>query len=368
VRWRLFPRLLAPDWPYWEEHFPEGLGSSVFSSPGWLRLMQQRMGPPWHIRFIRAETDDGQTLSVPALVKTDRLGRSDITVRDLAACVMPIEDVSRGCERAMAALLDAVRSAWATGCVCWFPPWCAWRGPQTQGEGCELCSQGRTPAWCSLRPSTSSDRCWLGTVTWSSTELFVITLRGSSQEHLANRVERTQRQHLRASLRAGLEVITEPSPEEIDEYYAMYSRIFDERSWIPPKLPASFFHEVRWSWAKGGELVLMRYQGRIVGGGVYLYDRHSLYVYQATTDRAAKGVYPHPVLYQRAIERAESRGLRYVNLGHNPDNPGLIRFKRDWGAEPMPAPMLRWRGGVRCMSGNAWSRIRTLTKGGMARR
>ncbi|MBN1491111.1 MAG: GNAT family N-acetyltransferase [Phycisphaerae bacterium] len=203
----------------------------------------------------------------------------------------------------------------------------------------------------------------MGTLTWSHVDVFLITLRGTPESHLAECVRPIQRQHLRASYRAGLEVCWQPGSELVDGYYAFYSRIFDERQWLPPKLPRSFFHDVAGKWADAAEMVVMKHEGRVVGGGIFLYDMFALNLYHAVTDRNVKGVYPHPVLYQLAIERAASRGLHYVNLGFNPGSPGLIRFKQSWGAEPTPMPMLKWRGGWREMARNVRTRLGSLTGG-----
>jgi lipid II:glycine glycyltransferase (peptidoglycan interpeptide bridge formation enzyme) len=209
-----------------------------------------------------------------------------------------------------------------------------------------------------------SEKRWFGTLTYSHWETFLITLRGSSEDYFANQVKRTQRQHVRASQKAGLEVISGPSTALVNDYYRLYSRVHDERGWTGTKFSASFFRDVHTTLGRGGELVVMQYNGRVVGGGVLLYDRYAVHIFQATTDRDVKGVYPHPVLYKTAIERAESQQLSYVNLGGiGPGGEGLERFKLSWGAQPIPTPRITWRSHRRTMMTNVSARLRALIDG-----
>lgn len=340
----LIPRLSCPDWAYWEQCYADGLGPSVFSSPGWQRLMQREMGPPWHIMFLRCRTPQGKALSLPVLVKRNAWRRLEITTRPVAYAVTPIEGCPTSCEEAVPALLQAAQAPRTATLTWWLPPWCVWRPREVSAGGCEACSRSSASPWCSLRhgldapvpeddPGTSPPDC-----------TYVITLNEPVEEYLVRRVRKNQRQHARASLAMGLEVIYHPPPESVEEYVRLYRRIWKERAWEGTPHTASFFHGVCNSLGRGGELILMRYQNRIVGGGVLLFDRYAAHLYQATTDRTAKGIYPHPVLYKTAMERAQVRGLRYVNLGGvNEGNEGLMRFKREWGAVPTPIPTIRWR-------------------------
>lgn len=360
MSWRVFPPLMRPGLHRWDRSYPGGLGPSVLSSRPWLMRRRELMGPPWEVRMLRGSTSRGNTVSLPVLATRDRWGRFRVTTGAAADCVAPIEGLPTTCEEAVPAIIQAIQTPYITWFECWLPPWCPWRSPDVSRGGCLPCPRAERSPWCSLRPKKHTHRLATGTLTWSSVDVFLIPLRTSPEEHFARNVQPIQRQHLRASYRAGLEVCRQPSPDLVDEYYNLYSRIFDERQWLPPKLPRSFFHDTAGGWGKASEVIVMRHEGRVIGGGVFLYDRFALNLYHAVTDRTTKGVYPHPVLYQLAIECAASRGLRYVNLGYNPGAEGLIRFKRAWGAEPTPMPVLTWRGGWRAIAQNACDKIKTV--------
>jgi hypothetical protein len=358
----IWPPLAQANEDQWMRLYPDGLGTSIFSSPAWSRLELNLAGDPWQRRFIETDDSDGRRIALPVLAATDRWKRWRLVGGKPGNYVLPIEGTQTTCKQVLSALLTAIQTPLVTHAQCWFPPWCAWRSPSESGGGSQACDRSETSPWCSLKTKTWTQPHWAGTLTWSSIETFLITLSGSAEDYFKTRVASAQRQHYRASLRAGLELETNPKAEVIDEYYALYSRVFDERGWIPPKLPLSFFPDVAGNWGAAAELLVQRHNGRIVGGGVFFYDRFALNFYQAVTDRDTKGVYPSTVIYQVALERAGARGLRYVNLGYNPGSEGLSRFKREWGAVPTPAPMLTWVGGWRAIAQNARTRLDALLR------
>jgi hypothetical protein len=191
----------------------------------------------------------------------------------------------------------------------------------------------------------------------------LITLDRPVDDYLRDVVSETQHQQVRMSYRRGLEILTNPPPAVIQEYYALYHRIYEVQNWTGPLFPAAFFDGVAGSMQEGGELVVMRLNGRVVGGGVLLFDRHAVHYFQGTTDRNVKNVFPHSVLIEIALRRAEARGLRYVNLGGvNDGNKGLIRFKQFWGARPAPVPAVTFH----CRRGDLLKRLRRSRSRGPA--
>jgi lipid II:glycine glycyltransferase (peptidoglycan interpeptide bridge formation enzyme) len=184
---------------------------------------------------------------------------------------------------------------------------------------------------------------WPKTLKICLIETYLITLNQPAAEYLTTNVQRAQRQHIRTNEREGLEMVHHPGPELTDEYYDLYLRVWSSRNWGGKQFSRSFFHGVCNTLGKGGELAVIRHQGKVVGGGVMLFDRYAVHLFQATMDREVKGIYPHVFLYKSAIEEAEKRGLRYVNLGGiNKGNTGLQRFKQEWGATATPIPTIKW--------------------------
>ena len=205
--------------------------------------------------------------------------------------------------------------------------------------------------------SRYGDRLSIGSI-----ETYAISCDTSYEDHLAQRVRKTRRWEARTSLVRGLEVIESPPSEIVDEYYDLYHRIHTERGWVGAMFSRQFFHDVATGLGKGGQLLVMRFENRMIGGGVLLFDRHAVHYFQGTTDRTVKDVYPHSVLMTEALKRAYGRGLRYVNLGGvNAGNDSLVEFKKNWGAELMAVPGLRWRCSVAQAGRLAFQRLLVRT-------
>ncbi|MBN1491108.1 MAG: GNAT family N-acetyltransferase [Phycisphaerae bacterium] len=320
-KWKLFPSLTPPDWGYWESLYPNGMGASTFSAPAWQRLMCEEETALGQLMFLQGRSSDGRILSLPVFVQTNRWRRYEINVRPVAYSVMPIEggvidDVAVG------TILGAAESLFTAGFTWWLPP------------------------WSSFRQSTLQDRAWQRCLKCSSVDTYLITLRGSVEKHLIEEVTETQRYQVRSSYRRGLEVLSNPPADVVNEYYQLYTRVWENRGWTGRQFSARFFHGVATQLQQGGELLVMRLNGRVVGGGVLLFDRYAVHYFQGTTDRDTKGVFPHSVLIDMALRRAESLGVTRVNLGGvDYGNIGLIHFKMFWGARSTPVPIVMFHYG-----------------------
>lgn len=319
MSFHLFPQLVPLDETQARQHFPNGVGHCVFSSPAFQRLMAREMEPSWRQCLIRATTGDGTTLSVPVFAWVGRWRRVEITVRPLPFCVGPLE-VPVVTEDVVQAVLHAVQTPFTTGFAWWLPPGFTW---------------SRT---------TPLGRPWLGRQCLTFDDTYIITLDRPAAEYLKTRVSHMHRRHVQTSYNRGLEIIERPGPDLIEEYYQLYARIHAERQWMDTRLSAAFFHGIATDLEDGGRLILMRYRGQIVGGGVLLFDRQAVHYFQGVQDRNVKAVFPHAVLHALALEYAQTRGISQVNLGGvNAGNQGLLEFKRAWGAEPLPVPAIQWR-------------------------
>lgn len=316
--WRLFPRLREPDWAYWERLFPEGLGPSIFSAPAWQRLMAAEVERPWRLMFLQAGAET-EPLTLPVFVRDGNWGRHEIRVYPVSYYVTPLETQTLD-EGHIGTIIRAVQVPFTAVFVWWLPPWSAWRLP------------------------ASSFRRGFGQSQWSLDETYVVTLDRPAAEYLNECVSQRHARQVRVSYDRGLEIIERPGPDLIEEYYQLYARVWAQEQWIGAKLAPAFFHGVVTNLGDGGRLILMRYQGQVVGGGVILFDRQAVHYYQGTQDRNIKAVFPHSVLLAWAMEQAQVRGLARMNLGGvNPGNQGLVEFKRSWGAEVMPVPVVRWQ-------------------------
>ena len=359
---KLFVELQMPDWVYWNRHFPDGVGRSVFSSPQWQTLLESEQPPGSKLMVLRAEQPDGRRLTLPVFVQEGRWGRKEMMMLPVGYPVLPIEEGPLLCECALPAILrqgEALASAQLTW---WLPPWCGWRSLASSDRGRCACERSGVSPWCAHLRTEFAEARWNGRREYTSNEIYVIEVQANLEEHLATQVRRQQRQHLRASHRNGIEVVDSPSDALIEQYIALYERVHAERRWTGEPFSRGFFHRAARSLRRGGNLVVMRHDGRVVGGGIMLFDRYAVHLFHALTDRDTPGVYPTAVLYALALERAVERGLHYVNLGGiNEGNAGLDRFKRQWGAKIVKAPMVHWRSTRRMLARGVLSLGRSRT-------
>jgi CelD/BcsL family acetyltransferase involved in cellulose biosynthesis len=83
--------------------------------------------------------------------------------------------------------------------------------------------------------------------------------------------------------------------------------------------------------------------GRLIGASVYLKWGDTLYYKFNASAQDALAVRPNNLLVWEGIRLAQSLGCRTLDLGpSDEDQPGLIRFKREFGAVQKDAKFLLW--------------------------
>jgi CelD/BcsL family acetyltransferase involved in cellulose biosynthesis len=83
--------------------------------------------------------------------------------------------------------------------------------------------------------------------------------------------------------------------------------------------------------------------GRLVAAALYLRWRQTLYYKFNASAQDALALRPNNLLVWTGLELAQSLGCNVVDLGpSDEDQPGLIRFKRGFGAVPQEARFLMW--------------------------
>jgi hypothetical protein len=316
-------KILPPDVNYWNHYFPEGFGESAFSAPSWHKLMIKPGPDAFEPCFLRIESENGP-LTIPAFSRSFRGGRREVEVRPIAYYATPIE---RG--KLSAADMQSIFQAIETPRICHFA-W--WLSPWSCAMDC-----------LSFPPSH------LGTLIVNSFDAYLLNRKGRTvSEYIDQEVIRTQKQNIRANDRNGVRVTAETTPATRATYFEIYKRAFEERNWEGEKFDANFFEGVANSLGAGGELAVVTVDDQIIGGGVILFDKYAVHLFQAAMNRqVGSGIHPHVALYKYAVEQAEKRGIDIVNLGGvNSGNEGLIRFKRSWGAQPTPVPTISWNCGL----------------------
>ena len=311
--------IVFPDQKYWETFFQNGLGVSAFSSPAWQRLMEMEANDNCKVKFLLGKNSKGSDMHLPVVICKKKWKRTQIFAQPISYFTTPVED-SDVDEATVMSIVESATNLFTTKFLWSLPPWSTWN------------------------PESHRKRTLSGILNVTKRMSYVITLNESAEEYFSKNVHATIRRYTRQNIKRGLDVITNPSIEQIQEYYELYSREFYEREWVGKKLSYQLFEKTASELGDGGELVLMRHKDKIVGGGILLYDKNAVHYFQGTIDRNAKEVRPMNALMYRALEQAETRGLKYFNLGGiNEANDGLAKFKSSWGAKMTSSTLICWK-------------------------
>ena len=260
--------------------------------------MQLEAGDGWEIKLLSGTDSNNQIRNIPFLIKKDRWGRYNIIGQPFTYHLTPIEAAEID-ENLIQSILKNVSTPLTAQFIWALPP------------------------WLSYQPSASIRTSLPGIEKISSRETYVITLNDneSAEDYLSRGVNSSSRRYTRQNFKKELEIISSPTPDIINEYYSLYSRTYSERNWGGNKHPLSFFECIADKLNDAGELIITKHNGKVVGGGVLLYDQYAVHYYQGTVDRETKEVRPMHGLIYRAIQQAEKRNLKYINLGGvNKDN------------------------------------------------
>jgi CelD/BcsL family acetyltransferase involved in cellulose biosynthesis len=86
-----------------------------------------------------------------------------------------------------------------------------------------------------------------------------------------------------------------------------------------------------------GFVLLARHEGRDIAGAVFLTAGNTLTYKYGASRRRHLGLRPNNLLFMEAIRWGCQHGLRTLDFGRtDPENEGLLAFKRSWGAEESP--------------------------------
>ena len=157
-----------------------------------------------------------------------------------------------------------------------------------------------------------------------------------AKEDVTEKMKRDKRRQLKQSFEAGVEVVLEPTREQIVEWYGLLQRLYRR---IHRPLPSVNVF-LRLKELGIGRVFVVVYNGRIVSGSTVLCcaidDCRVFYEwYRASVDERIEGVYPSVVATWQALSLAAERGGRFDFMGAGPRNReyGVRDFKLKFGGE-----------------------------------
>jgi CelD/BcsL family acetyltransferase involved in cellulose biosynthesis len=283
----------------WQTFIGSARGASVFHHPAWLALVGNRYR--YVITALCVVGDDGAILAGIPLARVS----SRLTGRRLVA--IPFSDVcppayaADAGEDAVAALAQALADAHTgTGLDVEI------RWPMDGIPGAHVVDRFLTHR---------------------------LALEPDADAVLARASKSQVRRGIAKAKREGVVATASTDRAALGEFYGLHEQT--RRRQVVPVQPRDFILRFEELFARGlGYVMISRHEGRAISAAVFLnYGGTLTYKYGASDDEFLN-LRPNHMLFAEAIRRGCAEGLRELDFGRtDPDNEGLARFKRSWGAE-----------------------------------
>lgn len=174
-------------------------------------------------------------------------------------------------------------------------------------------------------------------------------------EETVSRYSATTRNHVRKAQRRGLRVREARSREDVHAYYDVHLRLVDLKrqtgryGWV---YPVELLLDL-WNLHDTTRLLLAEWEGRVIGGGLFVRDGCSIYYFHGASDRDYSHLYPLSAVLDEAIRWAYEIGATFFNLTAAGGIATLDRFKASWGTRYEFNWTFRW-------SNPLWERLSRL--------
>lgn len=168
------------------------------------------------------------------------------------------------------------------------------------------------------------------------------SLAASADEHWS-RLPAKLRSQVRRPEKAGA-TARSGGAELLPRFYAVFAR--NMRDLGTPVYGRSFFATIAAELPGHTEVVLAELDGAPVAAGLLLHFGGRTEIPWASSLRSANHLGVNMLLYWECLKRAIQRGSSVFDFGRSTRDSGTYRFKRQWGAEPVPMYWHYWlRGG-----------------------
>jgi len=150
---------------------------------------------------------------------------------------------------------------------------------------------------------------------------------------VSRRFKSNIRRNIHKAEKEGVTVAIERSREAVAAFYELHCGTRRHHG-LPPQ-PWAFFEKIYDHVVATGKgfVALARYQNRWIAGAVYaLYRNQAIYKYGAS-DRRLQHLRPNNLVMWEAIRWCCRHAVQSFSFGRTePENEGLLQFKRGWGA------------------------------------
>ncbi len=156
---------------------------------------------------------------------------------------------------------------------------------------------------------------------------------GRTESELFSGLRESNRRNIRKAAKAGVTVRFEHSPEALRVFYRLHCRT-RRRHGLPPQ-PLSFFQHIREHvLTRGfGVIVSAMFLGQVIASSIFLHFGPVAIFKYGSSDTGFLAHRPNNLVLWEAARWYKARGAKSLSLGRtDTNNPGLLRFKRSWGA------------------------------------
>ncbi|MDP6462086.1 MAG: FemAB family PEP-CTERM system-associated protein [Gemmatimonadota bacterium] len=201
-------------------------------------------------------------------------------------------------------------------------------------EGAKTLLRETGSAYCELRHTEAEA---IGGLPARTAKVSMALTLDADPELLWKRVGPKVRNLVRKAERAGLEVREGQGEEDLATFQELFA--VNMRDLGTPVYSPGFFRAVLGAFGDHCRLTLVERDGVAAAGGLCLQYNGFTEIHWAASRREFRRDSPNMLLYWDAIRDACETGLRTFCFGRSTEGSGPYRFKRQWGAEPVP---LRW--------------------------
>lgn len=160
----------------------------------------------------------------------------------------------------------------------------------------------------------------------------------ASSEQLWKNFKSKLRSQIRKAEKNGLTVEVGSSPGLISEFYQVFS--INMRDLGSPVHSKQWFLSLQNFYTKQMIVSIVKKDGLPVGGGIVLVAGENAAIPWASTRADYNRLAPNMLLYWSLLKEVCDRGGQTFDFGRSTVDEGTYRFKKQWGATPVP---LQWQ-------------------------
>lgn len=164
-----------------------------------------------------------------------------------------------------------------------------------------------------------------------------------SSEALMESFKSKHRSQINKARKNGLTATLGNTPERVAAFFDVFARNMRELG--SPTHARRWFNAIASAYADDCTIGLVNSGDTVIGAGIVLRSGERAAIPWASTLRDYNRLAPNMLLYWTLLANAADSGVRLFDFGRSTVGEGTYRFKRQWGAAPVPLDWRIWQGG-----------------------